>query len=105
VVVEYTGKDTWVKSLKTVKHGGRLLTCGATSGYDPRTDIRYIWRREMNILGSDGWRRQDLLDLLEAVRTGTLKPIVDRVLPPEEIRESHRLLEEHEVFGKVIITP
>ena len=68
VVVNYTGGDSWVCSLKAVKHGGRILTCGVTAGFDPPTDIRYIWRREMDIRGSDGWRRQDLIDLLDAVR-------------------------------------
>ncbi|MGQ0571686.1 MAG: zinc-binding dehydrogenase [Armatimonadota bacterium] len=105
VVVNYTGGDTWVRSLKALKHGGRLLTCGATAGFDPKTDIRFIWRRELTILGSDGWRRDDLVALLDAVRAGRLKAVVDRVLPLEEIREGHRLLEEREVVGKVIITP
>jgi alcohol dehydrogenase len=105
VVVNYTGGDTWVKSLKAIKHGGRLLTCGATAGYDPQTDIRYIWRKEMDIRGSDGWTRQDLIDLLDAVQDGRIVPVIDRVLPLEETAEGHRLIEEREVFGKVIIQP
>ena len=105
VVVNYTGGDTWVRSLKAIKLGGRLLTCGATAGYDPQTDIRYIWRKEMDIRGSDGWRREDLIQLIQAVQSGQIKPVVDKVLPLEETREGHRLLEEREVFGKVIITP
>lgn len=105
VVVNYTGGDTWVRSLKAIKHGGRLLTCGATAGYDPQTDIRYIWRKEMDILGSDGWQREDLIQLIDAVRSGQIKPVIDRVLPLEETREGHRMIEDREVFGKVIITP
>ena len=105
VVVNYTGGDSWVRSLKAVKHGGRILTCGATAGFDPPTDIRYIWRREMDILGSDGWRRQDLIDLLDAVRQGSIIPVIGAVLPLEETAEGHRLLEDREIFGKVIITP
>ena len=105
VVVNYTGGDSWVRSLKAVKHGGRILTCGATAGFDPPTDIRYIWRREMDILGSDGWRRQDLIDLLDAVRKGSIIPVIGAVLPLEETAEGHRLLEDREIFGKVIITP
>jgi alcohol dehydrogenase len=105
VVVDYTGAETWVKSLKALRVGGKLLTCGATTGYDPKTDLRFVWTRELNILGSDGWRRQDLIDLVEAVRTGRIRAVIDRVLPLEEIREGHRLLEEREVFGKVIIKP
>ena len=105
VVVNYTGGDSWVRSLKAVKHGGRILTCGATAGFDPPTDIRYIWRREMDILGSDGWRRQDLIDLLDAVRQGSIIPVIGAVLPLEDTAEGHRLLEDREIFGKVIITP
>ena len=105
VVVNYTGGDTWVRSLKTLKHGGRLLTCGATIGFDPPTDIRYIWRKEMDIRGSDGWRRSDLVSLINAVRQGVIRPIIDKILPLEETAEGHRLLEEREVFGKVIIQP
>ncbi|MDC0035655.1 zinc-binding dehydrogenase [Chloroflexi bacterium] len=105
VVVNYTGGETWVRALKTLKHGGRLLTCGATIGFDPPTDIRYIWRKEMNILGSDGWRRSDLVDLINAVSNGQIIPIIDKVLPLDETAEGHRLLEEREVFGKVIIQP
>lgn len=105
VVVNFTGGDSWVRSLKCVKHGGRVLTCGATAGYDPPTDIRYIWRKEMDIRGSDGWSRQDLIDLVEAVRNVDIVPVIDRVLPLDETAEGHRLLEDREVFGKVIITP
>lgn len=103
VVVDYTGATTWVRSLKALNDDGRLLTCGATSGYDPRTDIRFIWTRELRIIGSDGWRRGDLVELVEAVRTGTVRAVVDRVLPLEQVAEAHRLLEDREVFGKVVI--
>ena len=105
VVVNYTGGDSWVRSLKSVKHGGRILTCGATAGFDPPTDIRYIWRKEMDILGSDGWRRQDLIDLLNAVRDGRITPVIGAVLPLDKTAEGHRLLEEREIFGKAIVKP
>ncbi len=105
VVVNFTGGDTWVNSLKSLKPGGRLLTCGATAGYDPRTDIRYIWTRELKIIGANGIRREDVMLLLDAVRSGQIKAIVDHVLSLAEVREGFRLLENREVFGKVIITP
>ena len=105
VVVNYTGGDSWVRSLKSVKRGGRILTCGATAGFDPPTDIRYIWRKEMDILGSDGWRRQDLIDLLNAVRDGRITPVIGAVLPLDQTAEGHRLLEEREIFGKAIVKP
>ena len=105
VVVNYTGGDSWVRGLKSVKRGGRILTCGATAGFDPPTDIRYIWRKEMDIIGSDGWRRQDLIDLLNAVRDGRITPVIGAVLPLEQTAEGHRLLEEREIFGKAIVKP
>lgn len=105
VVVNFTGGDTWVRSLKALNHYGRLLTCGGTAGYFPPTDIRYIFRRELSIIGSDGWRRQDLIDLLDAVRSGSIQPIIDEVLPLEEVGKAHQKLEDREVFGKLIIKP
>ena len=105
VLVNYTGGDTWVPSLRTLARYGRLLTCGATAGFDPKTDIRYIWRREVNIVGANGWTRGDLEALLVEVERGTIKPIIDRVLPLAESAEAMRVLQDREVFGKVIVTP
>jgi alcohol dehydrogenase len=105
VVVNYTGGDTWVPSLRALAHDGRLLTCGATAGFDPRTDIRYIWRREVTIIGANGWTREDLEILLAEVERGAIGPIIDRVLPLAESAEAMRLLRDREVFGKVIVTP
>jgi alcohol dehydrogenase len=105
VVVNYTGGDTWVRSLRSLRTGGRLVTCGATAGYDPRTDLRYIWGRELTILGSDGWTRPELEALLHAAWSQRIRPVIDRTLPLAETAEGHRLLEEREVFGKVIIHP
>src|SRR5438874_606841 len=64
VVVNYTGGDSWSKSLRVLKVGGRLLTCGATAGYDPKEDLRFIWTFELKILGSNGWARDDITALL-----------------------------------------
>ena len=105
VVINYTGGDTWVPSIRSLKHGGRLLTCGATAGFDPKEDIRHIWTFERQILGANGWAREDLIELLELVRSGRLKILLDRVLPLSQTAEAFRLLEDREVFGKVIVTP
>jgi len=105
VVVNYTGGDTWVPSLRCLRRGGRLLTCGATAGHDPRTDIRFIWTFELQVLGSNGWARADLEALLGMVRDGRMKPAIDRVLPLAEAREGIRLLEDREVIGKVVVVP
>jgi alcohol dehydrogenase len=105
VVVDYTGEETWPRSIRCLRKGGRLLTCGATTGYDVRTDLRYVWVRELTILGSDGWTRTDLQALLAAVRAGRVRPVIDRVLPLAQTAEGERLLEDREVVGKVIIHP
>jgi len=105
VIVNYTGGDTWVPSLRALARHGRLLTCGATAGYDPPTDIRYIWRREANIVGANGWTRTDLEELLEEVRHRRIRPVIDRVFPLEESREAMRIVEDREVFGKVLVRP
>ena len=105
VVINYTGGDTWVPSIRALALHGRLLTCGATAGYDPPEDIRYIWRREVNIIGCNGWRREDLEQLLAEVARSTIRPIIDRVFPLEQTAEAMRVIEDREVFGKVILRP
>jgi len=105
VVVNFTGGDTWAKSLKCVKLGGRLLTCGATAGFDPPTDLRFIWTAEMDIRGSNGWKRHDLAQLLSMVQSGSLVPAIDSVVPLTEGIEAHSALEERRFFGKIVITP
>ncbi len=105
VVINYTGGDTWVPSIRTLGYRGRLLTCGATAGFDPKEDIRHIWTFERQILGANGWARSDLLELLELVQQGRLKVLIDHVLPLDQTAEAFRLLEDREVFGKVIVTP
>ena len=105
VVINFTGGDTWVPSLRCLRRGGRLLTCGATAGFDPKTDIRFIWTFELQVLGSNGWTQEDLVTLLEMVDAGRLKPVIDRVVPLAEAREGLRLLADREVIGKVIVVP
>ena len=105
VVVDYTGQETWPRSLRSLGKGGRLLTCGATTGFEARTDLRYVWVRELTILGSDGWAREDLDALLRAVQARRIRPVIDRVLPLAQTAEGERLLEDREVIGKVIIHP
>ena len=105
MVVNFTGGDSWVKSLKCLRRGGRMVTCGATAGYDPATDLRYIWSYELQILGSNSWTPDDLDRLLALIDEGRLKPVIDTVLPLEQTREGVRLLRDREVIGKVVIAP
>jgi alcohol dehydrogenase len=105
VVINYTGGDTWVPSIRTLKRGGRLLTCGATAGFDPAEDIRHIWTFERQILGSNGWKLEDLHYLFDLLAQGKLKVLIDKELPLEQTAEALRIVEDREVFGKVVVTP
>ncbi|MEI2417984.1 zinc-binding dehydrogenase [Orrella sp. JC864] len=105
VVVNFTGGDTWVKSLRTLHRGGRVLTCGATAGYDPKEDLRFIWSYELQILGSNGWAREDLASLLDLMQAGKLAPVLDKTYPLSEVNEAFRQLEDRLVFGKVVVKP
>jgi alcohol dehydrogenase len=104
VVVNYTGGDTWVKSLRCLRVGGRLLTCGATNGYSPAEDLRYIWTFELKILGSNSWDRADLTQVIDLAQSGALKAVVAATFPLEEAAEALRLIENRQVFGKVVVT-
>lgn len=105
VVVNFTGGETWARTLRMVKRGGRVLTCGATAGFDPPTDLRFIWTAEMDIRGSNGWRREDLHALIDLVKDGSLSPVVDQVMALADGAEAMRLLEERKFFGKIVIAP
>jgi NADPH:quinone reductase-like Zn-dependent oxidoreductase len=105
VMIDYSGKDTWPGSIRCTRHGGRLATCGATSGYEASTDLRYVWTRELTILGSDGWTRQDLLALMGMVGDGEIQPVIHGVFPLSRIKEAEAEIEERRAFGKVIVVP
>jgi alcohol dehydrogenase len=106
MVVNFTGGETWTKALRVLRRDGRMLTCGATAGYDPPEDIRFIWTFELNIVGSNGWARADVLALLAMVKDGSLTPVLHpERFPLERAGEAMRLLDERGVFGKVIVAP
>jgi len=105
VVINFTGGDTWQPSLRCVKRGGKILVCGATAGFDPKEDLRYIWSFELQIIGSNSFYDDNLQALMQFIQEGTMKPIVDKVLPLERAVEGLRMIENREVFGKVVVTP
>jgi NADPH:quinone reductase-like Zn-dependent oxidoreductase len=105
VVIDYIGADTWVRSLRAARRGGRILTCGATTGPIPQTDLRHIFFRQLQILGSTMGSPRDFRDVMKCVFRGQLKPVVDRILPLSEAREAHDLIEGRKVFGKLILNP
>jgi len=105
VVINFTGGDTWLPSLRCIKRGGKLLVCGATAGHDPKEDLRYIWTFEINVVGSNSFYDDDLKGLMALISAGKMKPVIDKVLPLEEAREGLRLIRDREVIGKVIVAP
>jgi NADPH:quinone reductase-like Zn-dependent oxidoreductase len=105
VVVNFTGGDTWLPTLKCVKRGGKVLVCGATAGFDPKEDLRYIWSFELNIIGSNSFYDENLKALMDLVQQGKIKPVIDEVLPLEKAAQGLKLIESREVFGKVVICP
>jgi alcohol dehydrogenase len=104
VVVNYIGGDTWVRSLKALRHQGRLLVCGATAGYAPAEDIRYIWSFELQIIGSDGWTYEDQNMLMNMVVERKLTPIIHSVRPLVETPAALQDLMDRKVFGKSVLT-
>jgi alcohol dehydrogenase len=104
VVVNYIGGNTWVPSLKALRHQGRLLVCGATAGYAPAEDLRYIWSFELEIIGSDGWTYEDQTALMNMVVEGKLKPVIHSTRPLSETPQALQELIDRKVFGKSVLT-
>jgi len=105
MVVNYTGGDTWVKSLRILKVGGRLLTCGATAGFDPKEDIRYIWQRELRVIGSNGYTKEDVTKAMIAIAEGKLKLPEVRSCPLSKLGEAEAIMEKRDFFGKIVMIP
>jgi len=105
VVFEHVGSATWEKSVKALAVGGRLVTCGATTGYMGQTDIRYVYSRQLSILGSYMASKAELLKVIELVRQRRLKPVVDRVYSLAEAARAQERMEKREHFGKIVLRP
>ncbi len=103
VVVDYLGRDTLAGSVRCTRAGGRVVVCGASSGAEASIDLRYLWVRELSLLGSDGWRREDLDALCELVREGRLDPLVDSVFPLSEAARALARVEDRLALGKVVV--
>jgi NADPH:quinone reductase-like Zn-dependent oxidoreductase len=103
IVIEHVGGDVFEKSIRAVRNGGRIVTCGATAGFHPNIDLRQIFFRQVEVLGSTMGSKADLLTVLGHVAAGRLSPVVDTVLPLERAADGHRMLEERRAFGKVVL--
>ncbi len=105
VVFEHVGEKTWPGSLASLAPGGRLVTCGATTGYDGRVDLRHLFFKQYSLLGSTMGSKGVMFDILAHVESGRLKPVLDRTLPLAKAAEAHRLLEDRAQFGKIVLVP
>src|SRR4051812_45880861 len=103
IVVEHVGAATFPKSVVACARGGRIVTCGATTGHEPVLNLRHVFWRQLSILGSTMASKSRLFDILDLVAAGRLRPVIHQVMPLSEIAAAHRLLESREVFGKLVL--
>jgi len=103
VVFEHVGLATWEDSLTSLAPSGRLVTCGATTGYDAKLDLRFLFSRQLSLLGSYMGTKSELRTVLKLVAAGKLRPVVDRVFPLAHAVAAHKYLESSSQFGKVVL--
>ena len=103
IVVEHVGAATFPQSVVACAKGGRIVTCGATAGYEPVLNLRHVFWRQLSILGSTMASKSRLFALLDLFAAGRLRPVIDRVLPLTDIAAAHRLLESRATFGKLVL--
>jgi NADPH:quinone reductase-like Zn-dependent oxidoreductase len=104
IVFEHVGEATMAGSLRCLARGGRVITCGATSGHKLEIDLRHLFFKNISVLGSTMGSRGDLMHIVELVGAGTLHPVIDRVLPWQEVGAAHEVMARREQFGKIILT-
>jgi NADPH:quinone reductase-like Zn-dependent oxidoreductase len=105
IVFEHVGKSTWDESVKALKPAGTLVTCGATTGPEVGIDLRFVYSRQLSILGSYMGTMGELHEVLMHVFSGKLKPVVDRVFPLQDAPAAHEYMEKSQMFGKIVLNP
>lgn len=103
IVMEHVGEKTWPESIRSMKPGGKLVTCGATTGPNASFDLRFLFSRQLSFLGSYMGTMGELHEVLRHVFSGKLKPVLDRSFPLAEARAAHEYLEKSAQFGKVVL--
>lgn len=103
VVIEHIGPDVWNLSLQALSKGGRLITCGATTGTEVKLDLRYLFSRQLTIKGSYMGTRAELVKAAELIGQGRLKPVIDRIFPLQEARAAQELMLSRKFFGKIVL--
>lgn len=104
VVFEHVGTATWEDSIASLAPTGRLVTCGATTGFDAKVDLRFLFSRQLSLLGSYMGTKSELHTVMKLVASGKLKPVADRIFPLAEAVAAHAYLESSAQFGKVVLT-
>ena len=105
IVIEHVGAATWEESMKSLKPGGTLVTCGATTGPNVALELRFLFARQLSLLGSYMGTMGELHEVVKHVFSGKLKPIVDRTFPLKEVRAAHEYMESSKMFGKIVLVP
>ena len=105
VVFDSTGEALWAQNVRSLARGGRLVVYGATTGHAASIDLRAVFWKQIEIIGTTMANREEFREVMTHVFSGALKPVVDRVMPLVQIREAHDLLELGEVFGKIVVVP
>jgi NADPH:quinone reductase-like Zn-dependent oxidoreductase len=105
VVFEHTGAETWAGSVASLKTGGRLVTCGATSGFAAQTDLRQVFYRHLTILGSFMGSKSELLEAMKFIESGKIRAVIDQTLPLREAKRAHELMQDRLQFGKLVLIP
>src|SRR5579872_600070 len=105
IVVEHVGVATWEESMKSIKPGGTIVTCGATTGPEVKFDLRFLFARQLSFLGSYMGTMGELYEVLRHVFAGRLQPVVDRTFPLSETRAAHEYMAASQMFGKVVLNP
>lgn len=105
VAFEHVGSATWDASFMSLAKNGRLVTCGATTGYDVKIDIRYLFSKHLSLLGSYMGSKAELHMVVKLIGQGRFRAVIDRVMPLAECAHAHELLEKREQFGKIVLKP
>jgi NADPH:quinone reductase-like Zn-dependent oxidoreductase len=105
IVIEHVGQATWGESMKCLKPAGTLVTCGATTGPKVDMDLRFLFSRQLSLLGSYMGTMSELHEVLGHVFAGRLKPVIDHTFPLQEVRAAHEYMEHSQMFGKIVLNP
>ena len=105
VVFEHVGQATWPDSVRSMRWGGTLVVCGATTGFEAATDLRFLWNKQLTFMGSHLGSRAELMEALPFVERGEIKPVVSHVFSLKDVARAQEMMEQDEVIGKAIYVP